>query len=46
MKKVWLLVILAFLLLIGAWSVMITVAIKNQPQKIEVSPETSSAPAR
>jgi len=38
MKKVWLFVILAFLLLIGAWSLLITLAVKNQPEKIEVSP--------
>jgi hypothetical protein len=38
MKKVWLFVILAFALLIAAWSVMITVALKNQPEKIEVAP--------
>ena len=38
MKKVWLFVILAFLLLIGAWSALITLAVKNQPEKIEVNP--------
>lgn len=46
MKKVWFFVILAFLLLISAWSVMITVALKNQPEKIEVSPESPAEPAR
>lgn len=46
MKKVWFFVILAFLILIGAWSVMITVALKNQPENIEISPETLAEPAR
>lgn len=44
MKKVWLFVILAFLLLIGAWSLLITLAVKNQPQKIEVNPEAPAEP--
>ena len=39
MKKVWLFVVLAFLLLIGAWSVLINVAVKNRPDKIETTPE-------
>ncbi len=40
MKKVWLFVILAFVLLIGAWTVLITLAVKNQPESIEVFPAT------
>jgi hypothetical protein len=36
MKPV-LLIILAFLLLIGAWSALITVAVKHSPEKIELS---------
>lgn len=32
----WLLVVLAFLLLLGAWSTLITIAVKNSPQQVEV----------
>ena len=32
----WIFVCLAFLLLIGAWSVLITVAVNEGPQQIEV----------
>lgn len=32
----WLLVVLAFALLLGAWSTLITVAVKNSPQQVEV----------
>jgi cytochrome c-type biogenesis protein CcmH/NrfF len=32
----WLWVILAFLILIGAWTTLITIAKRNQPQKIEL----------
>ena len=32
-----LLIILAFLLLIAAWSSLITIAMKHSPQKIELS---------
>jgi hypothetical protein len=31
----WIYIVLAFLLLIGAWSALITIAIKHAPQKIE-----------
>ena len=34
----WLFVVFAFLLLITAWSALITVAVKHAPQTIEVSP--------
>ena len=33
----WLLVVLAFVLLLGAWSTLITIAVKNSPQQVEVS---------
>jgi hypothetical protein len=32
----WLYVVLAFVLLIGAWSTLITIAAKHSPQVIEV----------
>ncbi|MDX1681241.1 MAG: hypothetical protein R3242_10980 [Akkermansiaceae bacterium] len=33
----WLLVVLAFLLLLSAWSALITIAVKHSPQKIELA---------
>ena len=33
----WLYGVLAFLVLLTAWSALITVAVKHSPQKIEVS---------
>jgi hypothetical protein len=36
-RTLWLWVILAFLVLIGAWTALITIAKRNQPQKIELS---------
>lgn len=33
----WIFVVLAFLLLIGAWSALIAVAVKHAPQQIEVN---------
>lgn len=35
----WIFVVLAFLLLIGAWSALITIAVKHAPEKIEVHVE-------
>lgn len=32
----WIFVALAFALLIGAWSALITVAVKHAPQQVEV----------
>ena len=32
----WLLVVFAFVLLLGAWSTLITIAVKSAPEKIEV----------
>jgi hypothetical protein len=37
----WLFVLFAFLLLLGAWSTLITIALKHAPQRIEFS---SSSP--
>lgn len=36
-KHPWLYVVLAFALLISAWSALITIAAKHSPQVIEVS---------
>ena len=33
----WIFVVLAFLLLISAWSALITVAVKHAPQQVEVN---------
>lgn len=35
LRRPWLLVVLAFLLLITAWSALITIAVKHAPEKIE-----------
>ena len=35
-RTLWLWVILAFLLLIGAWTTLIIIAKRHQPQKIEL----------
>ena len=35
-KRPWLWIVLAFILLIAAWAVLITIAVNNQPEKIEV----------
>jgi|DewCreStandDraft_4_1066084.scaffolds.fasta_scaffold121172_2 hypothetical protein len=35
----WIYVVLAFALLIGAWSTIITLAAKHGPKPIEVKPE-------
>lgn len=32
----WVFVLFAFLLLIGAWSALITIAVKNAPQPVKV----------
>jgi len=34
--SLWLWVLLAFLLLIGAWTTLIIIAKRNQPQRIEI----------
>lgn len=33
----WLYIVLAFALLLGAWSALITIALKHQPQVIETT---------
>lgn len=38
-KKPWLWIVLAFILLIAAWAVLITIAVNNQPESIEVEPK-------
>ncbi len=35
-KHPWIYVVLAFLLLIGAWTTLITVAVKHAPQQVEL----------
>lgn len=35
-KHPWIYVVLAFLLLIGAWTTLITLAVKHAPQQVEV----------
>jgi hypothetical protein len=37
-RNPWVYIVLAFLVLFGAWSVLITLAVKNSPQRIEVKP--------
>jgi len=40
-RNPWLYVVLAFALLIGAWSTLITIAVKYSPQQIEVKKEAA-----
>ena len=35
-RNPWIYVVLAFIVLIGAWSTLISIAVKNSPQPIEV----------
>ena len=35
-KRPWLLIVLAFLLLIGAWTALISIAVEHAPETIEV----------
>ena len=44
-KKPWLWIVLAFLILIAAWSVLISIAVKNQPEKIPVGGEAAAEKA-
>lgn len=37
-RKPWLWIVIAFLVLIAAWTVLITIAVNNQPEKIPVGP--------
>lgn len=48
-KRPWLWVILAFIILIGAWTAFITIAVNNQPELIDIhssdhQEETPSTP--
>ncbi|MFC7339193.1 hypothetical protein ACFQY0_18510 [Haloferula chungangensis] len=36
-KRPWLIIVFAFLLLIAAWTALITIAVKHTPERIEVS---------
>ena len=36
-NKPWIYIVLAFVLLLAAWSTLITVAIKHSPQVVQVS---------
>lgn len=38
-RNPWIYVVLAFVLLIGAWSTLISIAVKHSPQTIEVKRE-------
>lgn len=40
-RNPWIYVVLAFALLIGAWSTLISIAIKHSPQQIEVPRDSS-----
>jgi hypothetical protein len=42
-KRPWLLVIMAFVLLIGAWTAFIMIAVKNQPTPVPL--EEAATPA-
>lgn len=37
-RKPWLWIVIAFLVLIAAWTVLITIAVNNQPEKIPLEP--------
>ncbi len=39
-KHPWIYVVLAFLLLIGAWTALITIAVKHAPEKIELQTDS------
>lgn len=40
----WILVFLAFALLLGAWGTLITIAVKHAPEQVEVPAPASSEP--
>ena len=40
-RNPWIYVVLAFILLIGAWSTLISIAVKHSPQTIEVKKEST-----
>lgn len=43
-RRPWLLVLFAFILLLGAWSALITIAVKNAPQQIKLPTARSGPP--
>jgi hypothetical protein len=43
-KRPWLLVIFAFVALIGAWTVLIIIAEWNKPEEIALPPPVSAKP--
>ena len=45
-KRPWILVVIAFLILIGAWSAFISIAIRNQPEKVPLETAIESENAR
>ena len=36
-RNPWIYVVLAFVILLSAWSTLITIAVKHSPQKIEIT---------
>jgi|GEM_PF-856749 len=42
-KRPWLWVVVAFVLLISAWTVLITLALNNQPETIDIHQEETPA---
>jgi hypothetical protein len=43
-RRPWLFVVLAFVVLIVAWTTLITIAVKNSPEVVPVPPPDSSQP--
>lgn len=43
-RNPWIYVVLAFAILIGAWTTIITIAVKNSPEVIEVKKSTDEIP--
>jgi hypothetical protein len=43
-KRPWLLVVAAFILLIAAWTVLITIAVKNRPDDVANPLKPDAAP--
>ena len=41
-KRPWILVVFAFIILIGAWSTFFYIAVNNQPEKIPLETETGT----
>lgn len=43
-KRPWILVVVAFFVLISAWSVLISIALNNQPEKVPLQHEIATTP--